>query len=100
MPGSGGGNHHAAADEPISELIKRARLALGLSQDLLARRLAEVSSGTCVTREFVARWERGRRIPGPYWRVSLSRVLDLPGGALERAAVIARLRRIVTVSTS
>jgi hypothetical protein len=94
LPGSWEGNHVAGPDEPISALIRRARLALGLSPDGLARQLAEVSSGPCATRELVARWERGTHIPGPYWRGPLSRVLDQPAGALERAATVARLRRI------
>jgi transcriptional regulator with XRE-family HTH domain len=95
MPSGEGGDCHATADEPISELIKRARLALGLSRDRLAGRLADLSKDPCAIRELVARWERGKRIPGPYWCDLLSKVLGLSGGVLERAASLARVRRIL-----
>ena len=41
----------------------------------------------------VARWETGRRIPTPYWRVHLATVLQLPAAQLDKAASIARARR-------
>ena len=44
-------------------------------------------------RGMVARWETGRRIPTPYWRVHLATVLQLPAAQLDKAASIARARR-------
>lgn len=93
MPGSWE-DRRAGADESISELIRRSRLARGMSQERLASRLAELSKDPYATRTLVVRWERGMRIPGPYWRDWLGRALDLPGSLLERAATRARLRRI------
>lgn len=83
----------AGVDDAIPELIRRSRLALGMSQERLAGRLAELSTDPSATRTLVVRWERGMRIPGRYWRGWLSRALDLPGDRLERAAARARLRR-------
>lgn len=60
-------------EETIGELISRARDRLGKSQYTLAEALREVSgrSDSVPDRSMVARWETGRRIPTPYWRVHL-----------------------------
>ncbi|WP_020666364.1 helix-turn-helix transcriptional regulator [Amycolatopsis nigrescens] len=79
--------------ELISELVARSRRRRGLTQDALANLLAEASGNQSVTREEVSRWERGKRIPGPYWRDWLCRSLELPQDRLEHAAVAARLCR-------
>jgi tetratricopeptide (TPR) repeat protein len=41
----------------------------------------------------VARWETGRRIPTPYWRVHLAAVLQLSAAQLDRAAAVTKARR-------
>jgi transcriptional regulator with XRE-family HTH domain len=76
--------------QPIGALIRQARQRLGLSQYTLAERLAEVSGDDAVTREQVARWERGERIPRPYWRSHLSTALRVSRELLDRAAALAR----------
>lgn len=81
------------AHEPIDNLIKRARERRGMSQYALAEVLVSLSGNDGVSRAEVARWERGKRIPGPYWRRWLSVVLDLPCDRLGTAARLARRRR-------
>lgn len=52
-----------------------------------------MSGNPSVAREYVARWESGRRIPTPYWRNFLSAALGVPRGDLDRAAALsARMR--------
>ncbi|QFZ20242.1 helix-turn-helix transcriptional regulator [Saccharothrix syringae] len=81
--------------EPISEVLPRLRRGHGLTQCELAARLLDASGNPSITREEVSRWERGKRIPGPYWRSWLCLVLDAPQHELERAAAFGRrLRRM------
>jgi transcriptional regulator with XRE-family HTH domain len=81
--------------EPTWQLIRRFRHRQGLSQQALAEKLAVISGNSSVTREHVSRWERGKRIPNPYWRVWLGRALEIPPEWLERAAMIARRVRVI-----
>lgn len=69
----------------------------GLTQYELADQLAGVSGNDAVTREEVSRWERGKRIPGPYWRNWLSEVLGCPSERWETAALAARRSRRIPV---
>lgn len=64
-----------------------------MSQYTLAELVAAVSGNDGLSRTEVARWERGRRIPGPYWRRWLSVALDVPSDELGAAARLARRRR-------
>ncbi len=82
-------------EEAIGELISRSREWLGKSQYALAKALQDASarSDGVPDRTMVARWETGRRIPTPYWRVHLAAVLGVPVAALDRAAAVARARR-------
>jgi len=82
-------------EETIGELISRARSRLGKSQYALAEALREVSgrSDGVPDRSMVARWETGRRVPTPYWRIHLAAVLQLPAAELDRAAAVAKARR-------
>ncbi len=75
---------------PITALIPQARREQGLTQRELADLLCEISQNDSVTREEVSRWERGKRIPGPYWRAWISAALDVPQAAVNRAAMIER----------
>lgn len=52
-----------------------------------------LSNNYGVGRTEVARWERGKRVPGPYWRGWLSAVLGLPVEQLGAAARTARALR-------
>jgi transcriptional regulator with XRE-family HTH domain len=79
--------------EPVGTLIRRVRSSLGYSQYEVAAKLALVSGNDALTREYVARWERGKRIPGPYWRQWISRVLQLPRKDVDAAARAARSAR-------
>lgn len=86
---------------PITALIPRARRRQGLTQRELADLLCEISQNDSVTREEVSRWERGKRIPGPYWRAWISAALDVPHAEVDRAAVLAReSRRTATADHS
>ncbi|MGW6932302.1 helix-turn-helix transcriptional regulator [Lentzea sp. NPDC054927] len=78
---------------PITALIPQARREQGLTQRELADLLCEISQNDSVTREEVSRWERGKRIPGPYWRAFLSTALDVPHAEVDKAAVVARETR-------
>lgn len=79
--------------EPIGTLVRRARRQRGLSQYGLAETLIELSRNDGLSRAEVARWERGKRVPGPYWRGWLSSALDLPADQLRVAARAARAIR-------
>ncbi|MEU3644520.1 helix-turn-helix transcriptional regulator [Lentzea sp. NPDC034063] len=81
---------------PITALIPQARREQGLTQRELADLLCEISQNDSVTREEVSRWERGKRIPGPYWRAFLSAALHVPHAAVDKAATIARETRRAT----
>ncbi|NUR99570.1 MAG: helix-turn-helix transcriptional regulator [Kribbellaceae bacterium] len=70
---------------PVGEMLRRARHSLGYSQYVIADELARVSGNDSLTREEVARWERGKRLPGPYWRRWICLVLRLPVSDLEMA---------------
>lgn len=79
-------------EEPIWELVRRVRKQRGLTQYQLADLLAELSRNASVSRDEVARWERGKRVPGPYWRRWLSAALGVPVDEL--AAAVRCGRRI------
>lgn len=77
----------AARDStPIGRLIRSARHERGLTQYQLADALVLVSGNESLGRGEVSRWERGKRVPGPYWQSHLSRVLQLPPDQLRAAA--------------
>ena len=82
--------HEHQATPPITALIPQARREHGLTQRALADLLCEISQNDSVTREEVSRWERGKRIPGPYWRAWISAALDVPHAEVDRAAVVER----------
>jgi transcriptional regulator with XRE-family HTH domain len=85
-------------DAQISQLIRQARTHGGMTQAALADRLADLSGNQGVSRDQVARWERGGRVPSPYWRVWLGVALNLPRNQLDRAAVRARAVRLLAAS--
>jgi transcriptional regulator with XRE-family HTH domain len=82
-------------EETVGELISQARRRQGKSQYALAEALRQTSrrNDGVPDRGMVARWETGRRIPTPYWRVHLAAVLHLPPTLLDRAAAAARAQR-------
>jgi hypothetical protein len=84
------------AEPPIGRLIRRSRLGGALTQAALADALATASGNSSVSRDQVARWEGGGRVPGPYWRGWLSVVLSLPRYELDRAAAQTRARRLLS----
>jgi transcriptional regulator with XRE-family HTH domain len=86
------------ADEQISQLIRRARTFRGMTQAGLASQLASLSGNPGVSRDQVARWERGGRVPSPYWRDWLGVALSVPRVELDRAATRARARRLLDAS--
>ncbi|MQA10724.1 MAG: helix-turn-helix domain-containing protein [Pseudonocardiaceae bacterium] len=79
--------------EPIGRLVRRTRKLRGLTQYELADALVDLSGKESLGRDDVARWERGKRVPGPYWRHWLGEALDLPFDELDAAARCARRRR-------
>jgi transcriptional regulator with XRE-family HTH domain len=67
----------------IGEMIAELRSGLGWSQGRLAEELGKASGHPSVTREYVSRWEHGRKTPGPFWTGHLSAVLQVPRWVLE-----------------
>lgn len=90
MPRPAARDDGGRAPRPIGTMLPELRRGHGLTQYDLAARLHAVSGNVSITREEVSRWERGKRIPGPYWRAWLGRVLDTPQHELEQAAALAR----------
>jgi len=82
-----------SAAVPIGPLIRLARRRRGLTQYQLADALAGVSGNDGIGRDEVSRWERGKRVPGPYWQHWLADVLDVPPDRLQLAARAARQLR-------
>jgi transcriptional regulator with XRE-family HTH domain len=82
------------SDDGLGPLLLRARRARSRSQQRVAEQLCAVAGTSTVSRHEMSRWERGERIPSPYWLAWLSVVLDLPVADLERAAAVTRDRRI------
>jgi transcriptional regulator with XRE-family HTH domain len=67
----------------IGEMIAGLRSGLGWSQGRLAEELGRISGHPSMTREYVSRLERGRKIPGPFWIGHLAALLQVPRWALE-----------------
>lgn len=67
----------------MGSLIRELRVARGWSQGQLAEALCEVSGRPTITREEVSRWERGVRVPGPFWLPHLASTLQTPVAVLE-----------------
>ncbi|WP_018353506.1 helix-turn-helix domain-containing protein [Longispora albida] len=72
--------------EAFGVLLLRYRLALGWSQRRLATRLCEAAGTATLSRHEVSRWERGQRVPGPFWLGWLADVLSVPEPQLAAAA--------------
>jgi transcriptional regulator with XRE-family HTH domain len=83
---------HESSPERIGPLLKRLRLARGLSQPRLAEHLCDASSMPTVTRHEVSRWEREERLPASFWLRWLAVVLDAPLQQLEAAVDATRGR--------
>ncbi|MCB5181872.1 helix-turn-helix domain-containing protein [Streptomyces antimicrobicus] len=66
----------------IGELIRELRTSHGWSQGRLADEINAVH-GTTLTREYIARWERGKVRPSGFYLAALSGVLDVPLAVLE-----------------
>jgi transcriptional regulator with XRE-family HTH domain len=71
------------APASIGEMITELRSGLGWSQGRLAEELGRVSGHPSITREYVSRWEHGRKVPGPFWIGHLAAVLQVPRWVLE-----------------
>ncbi|MDX6738344.1 helix-turn-helix transcriptional regulator [Actinocorallia sp. A-T 12471] len=67
----------------VGELIKDLRGVRGWSQGRLAAELNRASGGDSLNREYVSRWENGRRTPDAYWLRHLATVLEVPLAVLE-----------------
>ena len=82
-PGSASGRCSGQADAVLlGALIRDLRLANGWSQGRLVAAL-EVASGVPLAREYLSRWEHGKRNPGRFWLRHLATVLQVPLTVLE-----------------
>ncbi|WP_412539898.1 helix-turn-helix transcriptional regulator [Longispora sp. K20-0274] len=79
--------------ETVGEFLHRRRRARGWSQHRLARELNTLTGRPTLTRHEVSRWERSRRLPGPFWRGGLAALLGVPEDELRSASAAARRRR-------
>lgn len=79
--------------EPVGALLRRLRQGRGWSQRRLAEELCTATSTATVSRHEVSRWERGDRVPGPFWLGWLAVALGGELAELEAAAVHRRERR-------
>jgi transcriptional regulator with XRE-family HTH domain len=75
---------------PIGRLIRSVRREHGLTQYDLADALVSVSGNDSLGRDEVSRWERGKRVPGPYWQRWLGKVLEIAPDRLRSSAKLAR----------
>jgi tetratricopeptide (TPR) repeat protein len=81
-------------DEPIGDLIRRARRARFQSQQQLAQQLNHLSGRDTITGHEVGRWESHERIPRPHSRQWIAEALGIDQLVLDRAAAAAAgLRR-------
>jgi transcriptional regulator with XRE-family HTH domain len=88
--GSVSEHRHARPDAvALGALVRDLRLAHGWSQGRLAGAL-EAASGVPLGREYVSRWEHGRRRPGRFWLRHLATVLQVPLAVLEEGARVDR----------
>ena len=85
--------------ETIGSAIARLREVQGWSQSALAKHLSALSRRK-VHQDQISRWERGRRIPYPYWRRFLSELLHVPVEELSRAAASTKAGRNMAASPS
>jgi transcriptional regulator with XRE-family HTH domain len=85
------GEDRKASAEAIAlgSLIRDLRLAHGWSQGRLVSAL-EAASGMRLSREYVSRWEHGRRTPGGFWLQHLAAVLQVPLAVLEEGGRVDR----------
>ena len=73
----------------LGSLIRDLRLAHGWSQGRLVSAL-EAASGMRLSREYVSRWEHGRRTPGGFWLRHLATALQVPLAVLEEGGRVDR----------
>jgi transcriptional regulator with XRE-family HTH domain len=73
----------------LGSLIRDLRLAHGWSQGRLVSAL-EAASGMRLSREYVSRWEHGRRTPGGFWLRHLATALQVPLTVLEEGGRVDR----------
>jgi transcriptional regulator with XRE-family HTH domain len=90
IPGSAAGRCSGHADsELLGALIRDLRLANGWSQGRLVAAL-EAVSGVRLGREYVSRWENGKRTPGRFWLRHLAVALQVPLTVLEEGERVDR----------
>jgi transcriptional regulator with XRE-family HTH domain len=83
----------AAAGDHVGPLLLRLRHQRGQSQQRLADALCAAAGVNTVSRHEISRWERGERIPTPFWLGWLSEVLGVPVAQLELATARSRDQR-------
>jgi transcriptional regulator with XRE-family HTH domain len=90
-----GSGHHGYVD--VGTLIRTARQARGWSQDDLARALMDASGSPSLSRNYVSRWENGKRGVSRFWATYVAQALDLPPDVLSEAS--AKRRAILAASS-
>jgi transcriptional regulator with XRE-family HTH domain len=77
---------NASGEDPppreANALLRRARELRGWSRERLVSELQQRFPGVAVTPKDVARWERGKRRPGPYYREKLCAIFEMTADQL------------------
>jgi len=76
--------------DKVGPMLRRMRLARGLNQQQVAEQLSAAAHLPTVSRHEVSRWERGERVPGPFWLGWLAVVLETSLERLEAAVAVTR----------
>ncbi|RAQ97697.1 hypothetical protein A4R35_19315 [Thermogemmatispora tikiterensis] len=71
------GAREAPSTRKANQLLRRARELRGWSRQRLVLELQQRFPGVAVTAKDIARWERGKRRPGPYYREKLCLIFEL-----------------------
>ena len=83
----------------IGDMIRALRSQLGWSRGA-GRRTRQGSGHPSITREYVSRWEHGRKIPGPFWIGQLAAVFQVPRWVLEEAVRRRDMLRLTGVAAA
>ncbi|GIJ25357.1 hypothetical protein Vqi01_05190 [Micromonospora qiuiae] len=93
MPPSPPNSPPLPEEQSFGALLSRFRLARGWSQSQLAAELCAAAGVPTLSRHEISRWERQRRVPGPFWRSWLTQILAVPTDLLADAAEGGRVPR-------
>lgn len=86
------GQQHDEPENLAGRLLRDLRIGLGRSQAEQADDLSQ-RSDVAITRHEVSRWERGKRLPSPFWQAHYASSLGAPVTDISDAVADTRARR-------